>query len=46
MKFDSNFFLLSDRREGDLLLKGGWYFGGLKGIYNAFFEYKGSVNYL
>ena len=46
MKFDSNFFLLSGRREGDLLLKGGWYFGGLKGIYDASFEYKGSVNYL
>ena len=46
MKFDSNFFLLSGRREGYLLLKGGWYFGGLKGIYDASFEYKGSVNYL
>ena len=46
MKYDSNFFLLSGRREGDILLKGSWYFGGLKGIYDASFEYKGSVNYL
>ena len=46
MKYDSSFFLLSGRREGDYPVNNKNIFGDLNGIYRSSLEYKGSVNYI